>query len=178
MEAAEKNTKFAERRFGLQLRSSLIKDWYYSYISYDDLKASLKTEFEPTPTASNSKPKRRWSESDEARFVKQLEGELDKVYTFQKVKSDEIVRRIQASEHEVNEVISRADQQSAEQPHNGQASAQTDEDFMLLEQDLSDIIAEVHDLAKFTQLNYTGFQKIIKKHDVFLGTPQLFVVLF
>jgi len=31
---------------------------------------------------------------------------------------------------------------------------------------LSDIIADVHDLAKFTQLNYTGFQKIIKKHDV------------
>jgi len=35
-----------------------------------------------------------------------------------------------------------------------------------LEADLSDIIADVHDLAKFTQLNYTGFQKIIKKHDV------------
>ena len=36
---------------------------------------------------------------------------------------------------------------------------------MLVEQDLSDIIADVHDLAKYTQLNYTGFQKIIKKHD-------------
>ncbi|TGZ78676.1 hypothetical protein EX30DRAFT_355971 [Ascodesmis nigricans] len=35
----------------------------------------------------------------------------------------------------------------------------------MLEEDLSDIIADVHDLAKFTQLNYTGFQKIIKKHD-------------
>ena len=36
---------------------------------------------------------------------------------------------------------------------------------MLLEEDLSDIIADVHDLAKFVQLNYTGFRKIIKKHD-------------
>ncbi|KAF8247649.1 hypothetical protein K440DRAFT_650455 [Wilcoxina mikolae CBS 423.85] len=35
----------------------------------------------------------------------------------------------------------------------------------MLEEDLSDIIADVHDLAKFTQLNYSGFQKIIKKHD-------------
>lgn len=34
-----------------------------------------------------------------------------------------------------------------------------------MEEDLSDVIADVHDLAKFTQLNYTGFQKIIKKHD-------------
>lgn len=42
----------------------------------------------------------------------------------------------------------------------------SEEDFELLEEDLSDIIADVHDLAKFTQLNYTGFQKIIKKHDV------------
>jgi SPX domain protein involved in polyphosphate accumulation len=40
----------------------------------------------------------------------------------------------------------------------------------LLEEDLSDIIADVHDLAKFTQLNYTGFQKIIKKHDVRIET--------
>lgn len=42
----------------------------------------------------------------------------------------------------------------------------SEEDFEMLEEDLSDIIADVHDLAKFTQLNYTGFQKIIKKHDV------------
>ena len=42
---------------------------------------------------------------------------------------------------------------------------------MLLEEVLSDFIADVHDLAKFTQLNYTGFQKIIKKHDVSLFTP-------
>lgn len=40
-----------------------------------------------------------------------------------------------------------------------------EEDYELLEADLSDIIADVHDLAKYTQLNYTGFQKIIKKHD-------------
>ncbi|KAG0136894.1 putative vacuolar transporter chaperone (Vtc4) [Tuber indicum] len=47
----------------------------------------------------------------------------------------------------------------------------TEEDFELLEEDLSDIIADVHDLAKFTQLNYTGFQKIIKKHDKQTGWP-------
>jgi hypothetical protein len=39
---------------------------------------------------------------------------------------------------------------------------------MMLEQDLGDIIGDVHDLAKFVQVNYTGFQKIIKKHDVSL----------
>lgn len=97
-----------------------------------------------------------------------LESELDKVFTFQKLKSDEIVRRIQASDQEVSEVVSRLDQpgQNGSGTSPRRRDAPTDDDFLLLEEDLSDIIADVHDLAKYTQLNYTGFQKIIKKHDV------------
>ena len=41
----------------------------------------------------------------------------------------------------------------------------TEEEFMILEE-LRDINADVHDLASFVLLNYSGFQKIIKKHDV------------
>lgn len=153
-------------RFGAQLKSSLIKDYYYSYIAYDDLKASLKTPFETEPTAENPNPPRRpWTEDDERRFVRQLEQELDKVFTFQHVKSDDIIRRIKTSEKEVEEVIKK--QTQANNPQSvGQVQPPSEEDFELLEADLSDIIADVHDLAKFTQLNYTGFQKIIKKHDV------------
>lgn len=91
---------------------------------------------------------------------------MDKVFTFQKVKSQEIVKRIRASEQEVNNVVAQADQHAPDEPHSGQADVSLEEDFMLLEEDLSDVIADVHDLARFTQLNYTGFQKIIKKHDV------------
>jgi SPX domain protein involved in polyphosphate accumulation len=97
--------------------------------------------------------------------VKQLEDELDKVYTFQKVKSSEIVRRIKASEKEVNETIARTQAAQNTDDRAARADAPTEDEYMLLEEDLSDIIADVHDLAKFTQLNYTGFQKIIKKHD-------------
>ncbi|KAM3414211.1 hypothetical protein BST61_g10869 [Cercospora zeina] len=153
-------------RFGQQLRSSLIKDWFYYYIQYDDLKKSLRTDLEHTPLVQqgNQNKKKPWSEEDERRFVNQLEQELDKVFTFQKVKSQEIIRRIKASEKEVNEVIARA-----EAAKNGddraKQNAPSEDEFLLLEEDLSDIIADVHDLAKFTQLNYTGFQKIIKKHD-------------
>jgi SPX domain protein involved in polyphosphate accumulation len=152
-------------RFGQQLRSSLIKDWYYYYISYDELKKSLRTDFEHTPAFSQgNKPKRKpWDEEDEQRFVNKLEEELDKVFTFQKVKSQEIIRRIKASEKEVNEVIQRTE--AAQNDDRNKANEPTEEEYMLLEEDLSDIIADVHDLAKFTQLNYTGFQKIIKKHD-------------
>lgn len=87
------------------------------------------------------------------------------MFTFQKVKSQEIIRRIKASEKEVSDVIARAKAEREEQSERSKADAPSEEEFLLLEEDLSDIIADVHDLAKFTQLNYTGFQKIIKKHD-------------
>ncbi|KAI6888624.1 hypothetical protein KC318_g15121, partial [Hortaea werneckii] len=97
-------------RFGQQLRSSLIKDWYYYYIDYEGLKKSLQ----PVPENTNASGARKksssqaWSEEDEQRFVNHLEEELDKVFTFQRVKSQEIIRRINASEKEVNEVIARS----------------------------------------------------------------------
>ncbi len=159
---------------GRQLETSLLKPYQYYYISYDDLKNALKLPFDGEPTKQKSKQKRReWNEDDEKSFVAQLEGELDKVFTFQRVKSGEIVRRIKGSEKEVSDVIARLDKRDLKPTQNGNSGLAEDDvpsedDFMLLEEDLSDIIADVHDLAKFTQLNYTGFQKIIKKHDVSL----------
>ncbi|KAL6249789.1 vacuolar transporter chaperone [Rhinocladiella similis] len=146
------------RRFGQQLRQSLIKDYYWHYIAYDDLKDALKKPF----VNGKSGDREPWTDDDEAFFIQQLEAELDKVYTFQKLKSQEIVSRIKSSEAEVKQVLERQEQQESSDP---ESDSELEADFELLEQDLSDIIADVHDLAKFTQLNYTGFQKIIKKHD-------------
>ena len=165
----------------------MIREYYWHYIAYEDLKSALKTPYETEPTPQNPRPNRKpWTEENERAFVALLESELDKVFTFQKLKSDEIVRRIKASEAEVNEVVAKLEeaqrqqqnQQNQQQGGDGDDARRgsvaqhqhqplpTDEDFLLLEEDLSDIIADVHDLAKYTRLNYTGFQKIIKKHDV------------
>ena len=136
------------------------------------MKNALKTPYESQPSPDNPNPRRcSWTEDNEKSFVAELESELDKVFTFQRVKAGEVIRRIKSSEREVNDVITRLDGNDGGGPAaNGDRGANkespSEEDFMLLEEDLSDIIADVHDLAKFTQLNYTGFQKIIKKHDV------------
>ena len=144
----------------------MIKEYHPYYIAYDDLKKSLKTDFVTQPTPENTKPARReWSEDDERNFVTLLESELEKVFLFQKRKSEEIAERIKSSEIDVTDVVSRLDARPGNRVRTSQPPP-TDDDFLLLEQMLSDIIADVHDLAKFTQLNYTGFQKIIKKHDV------------
>jgi SPX domain protein involved in polyphosphate accumulation len=158
-------------KFGEQLRSSVIREYQWYYIDYDGLKDDLKhASGAPLDSAngaggSSSKKARRlskaeWTEDDEARFVEKLESELDKVHTKQQVKAVEISRRIQVSEREVRDVVNRLNERGPGQ------DGPSEEEFLLLEEDLSDIIADVHDLAKFVQVNYTGFYKIIKKHDV------------
>jgi hypothetical protein len=143
-------------KFGEQLRSSVIQEYQWYYIDYDGLKNELKG---PTgPLKAGKGPE--WTEDDETRFVERLESELDKVHTKQKVKAMEISRRIAVSEREVKDVVNRLNERGLGE------NGPSEEEFMLLEEDLSDIIADVHDLAKFVQLNYTGFYKIIKKHDV------------
>lgn len=162
-------------KFGQQLRTSLIKDYSHQYIAYDDLKSQLKSRLYPPGTDPATASPRPWSEEDEKAFVQALEIELDRVFNFQKLRSSDIVRRIKVSEKEVEDVVKKLDSRPPARRQNTVPGAQgedgpeesgpTEDDFEMLEADLSDIIADVHDLAKFTQLNYTGFQKIIKKHD-------------
>ncbi|ABN66429.2 polyphosphate synthetase Protein [Scheffersomyces stipitis CBS 6054] len=135
-------------KFGEHLRKALIKNYSFYYISYDDLKHQLKKGLKDNDY--------QWSNELEEEFLAALEVELDKVYSFTKVKNTEVNRRIKESEKYVYEVV------DALQPVKNPPQEQ---DFEDLEQELSDIIADVHDLAKFTRLNYTGFQKIVKKHD-------------
>lgn len=44
-----------------------------------------------------------------------------------------------------------------------------EERFREFEDEVAVLVADVHDLALFTKLNFTGFQKIVKKHDVSLA---------
>ncbi|RYO88923.1 hypothetical protein DL766_009401 [Monosporascus sp. MC13-8B] len=164
-------------KFGEQLRSSIIREYQWHYIDYDGLKKELKAASGPytdsqedgnnaagpsNAVSEDNRPKRRrrqWTEDDEQRFIKRLYGELDKVYTKTKVKQSEIQRLIAINEQEVRKVVDQVNQRGLDEP------GPSEESFVLLEENLSDIIADVHDLAKFVQLNYTGFYKILKKHD-------------
>jgi SPX domain protein involved in polyphosphate accumulation len=171
-------------KFGQQLRSSIIREYQWYYIDYDGLKAELKAASRPpadvdgddneagpsnlSATETNearAQQQKKWTEEDEQRFIAKLYAELEKVYTKTKVKQSEIQRRIAVSEREVREIVSRATERGLNE------QGPPEEDFILLEEDLSDIIADVHDLAKYVQLNYTGFYKIIKKHDVCAPHP-------
>ncbi|KUI57527.1 Vacuolar transporter chaperone 4 [Cytospora mali] len=159
-------------KFGEQLRSSAIKEYQWYYIDYEGLKADLKKSSGPVidqdaktdgKKAKNKPKKKEWTEDDESRFIYKLEGELEKVYQKQQLKTIEIQRRIQASERDVKDIVARLNERRAGN------DGPSEEEFMVLEEDLSDIIADVNDLAKYIQLNYTGFYKIMKKHDKMTG---------
>ncbi|KAG5945019.1 hypothetical protein E4U59_006497 [Claviceps monticola] len=148
-------------KFGEQLRSSVIREYQWYYIDYNGLKDDLKRV--GGPASPDDAAGKEWTEEDEIRFVGKLEAELEKVHTKQQVKAMEISRRIAVSEHEVKDVVKQLSERGLNE------EGPSEEEFMLLEEDLSDIIADVHDLAKFVQVNYTGFYKIIKKHDKMTG---------
>lgn len=48
------------------------------------------------------------------------------------------------------------------------SEASYDETFKDMEEEVATLVADVHDLALYTKLNFTGFMKIVKKHDVSL----------
>lgn len=142
-------------KFGDHLHNALIKKYSYYYINYDELKHYLKKSLKENDY--------EWTDELEEDFLNQLEQDLDKVYSFTKVKNTEVNRRIQDAEKYVYQVVDAQQKYNAKDP--SVPNPPQEQDFEDLEEELSDIIADVHDLAKFTRLNYTGFQKIIKKHD-------------
>ena len=129
----------------------------YHYIAYDDLKVELKSRLYP----NGSPTPKKWTEKDEKAFVEFLEAELDKVFTFQKVKAGEIVRRIKVSEKEVEDVVKQLDSRPPARRNSvvawGQSGAAsggqendgpTEEDFGLLEADLSDMFVHLGTFAR------------------------------
>ncbi|ORY57477.1 vacuolar transporter chaperone 4 [Pseudomassariella vexata] len=155
-------------KFGEQLRSSRIKEYEWYYIDYEDLKNQLKSASGPPidePSTNSKKepkrPKKQWTDDDEARFLGELDKQLEKVFNIERVKNSEVQRVIQTEETEINNIVRRMDARQRREDE----QEPTEEEFIQKEEALSMIIAEVHDLSKFVQLNYTGFTKIIKKHD-------------
>lgn len=150
-------------KFGEQLRSSVISEYQWYYIDYDALKQSLKKASKRSAAAESSSPSSSWENDDEVNFVRLLDDQLEKVYRKTQVKTSEIQRRIVWEQKEVDNLVKRMNERGPNE------QGPSEEEFIAREEFLSDIIADVHDLAKFVQVNYTGFLKIIKKHDKVTG---------
>ncbi|QID84780.1 Phosphate metabolism transcription protein [Saccharomyces pastorianus] len=131
--------------FGVKLANEVYPPWKGSYIDYESLKKFLK-EDSVKGGADDKKPS--WDDSDESRFVEELDKELEKVYGFQLKKYKNLIERLTHLEKQT-------DSESA-------IKALDSDAFQRI---LEELLSESSELDNFKRLNFTGFVKIVKKHD-------------
>lgn len=78
-------------------------------------------------------------------------------------KTGDVERQGQIRDHRENDGGSDDDD---DEEDDEMSVGSVEERFLSLEEEVATLVADVHDLALFTKLNFTGFVKIVKKHDV------------
>ncbi|KHJ31934.1 putative vtc domain-containing protein [Erysiphe necator] len=135
-------------KFGRILRDSVIPKWEGQYVNYAKLKSLLKEDVDE---------RTEWTESDENKFCDEIFNvEITKVADFQ--------------EKTFKDLETRANKAAAELQEYGPESNQAKDPlvsakFKEIEAKLDDIITETKELKKYSEINYTAFLKIVKKHD-------------
>lgn len=139
-------------RFGKTLRQSVYAPWKDKYIDYSKLKSILRDD----RPDDEDEP---WTEEDENRFCDEIfNTQLEKVAQFQEEKVEELRRRVDAAFEKLKEAPATGEEG---EPKSDDEKQQLKD----LEGELDDITNDVKELQKYSNLNYTGFLKIVKKHD-------------
>ncbi|KAJ9141906.1 VTC domain-containing protein [Pleurostoma richardsiae] len=140
-------------RFGKTLRTSIYEPWKDKYIDYGKLKSLLR---EDKVEEDDDVP---WTEEDENRFCEEIFNvQLEKVAQFQEETVAHLRERVDAAFDTLRDL---APSDGKEQPHGDITNQRLRE----LEAELDRITNEVKELKRYSNLNYTGFLKIVKKHD-------------
>lgn len=143
-------------RFGKTLRESINGPWKDKYIDYNKLKTLLREDkFDDDNEV--------WTEDDENRFCEEIFNvQLEKVAKFQEEQVSLLKDRADA-------VFAKLKDLAPPAPADGSAPPAVDDatktSFQELEVELDSIMNEVKELKKYSSINYTGFLKIVKKHD-------------
>jgi SPX domain protein involved in polyphosphate accumulation len=137
-------------RFGKTLRNSVYLPWKGQYIDYAKLKSLLREDAEDDHT---------WTEDDETKFCDEiLNVQLEKVAAFQSSTFKNLEQRASKAGEKLRDLS----------PDDGKGKAKgdiTNGRFKEIEEELDAIISETKELKKYSTINYTGFLKIVKKHD-------------
>ncbi|ORX51248.1 SPX-domain-containing protein [Hesseltinella vesiculosa] len=133
-------------KYGLELQDNIFAPWRLSYVAYDVLKQELKTR----------QVDHGWADRDEADFIQLLDNELAKVYDFVNAKLSEIDARILYCERTIQTLQKNSTMNS-------------DANYRIMDEALTEILFDVNDLSKFTRVNFLAIQKILKKHDKWTG---------
>ncbi|CAI8498916.1 unnamed protein product [Pichia kudriavzevii] len=136
--------------FGVKLQNEMYAPWREYYIDYDRLKRLLKENL-ISQLDSNS----TWNERDEATFAEALDKNLEKVYSFQVSKYKELDSEITKLELKSDKYLELLEKNKKDPTFDANA----------FQQKLEELLSLTNELDHFARLNFTGFVKIVKKHD-------------
>lgn len=136
-------------KFGKTLRESIYAPWKDDYIDYNKLKSLLRERTDDDDV--------QWTEDDENRFCEEMFNvQLEKVTRFQESTFASIRDRVNSAFDKIRDLAPKEKQETS--------AAQKDK-MREVEKELDELTRDVRELKSFTRINYTGFQKIAKKHD-------------
>lgn len=136
-------------RFGKTLQQSVYEPWKAQYMDYAKLKNLLREDRKDDEQA--------WTEEDENQFCDEIFNvQLDKVATFQENELATLKDRVEVAFEKLKEMAPTDDKPKSDI---------TNSRLKELKAELDSITNEVKELKKYSSANYTGFLKIVKKHD-------------
>jgi SPX domain protein involved in polyphosphate accumulation len=154
-------------KFGRELQTEAQEEFKYYYctsqkgpmawltrekVDYDKLKRLIK----------DGVARGRYVEDDESQFIDTLERELEKVTAFHELKKDELNRRLASAETLLEKAESSTNTIGIAEEGTSKISSDVAKQIA---DELNGCSQTISKLSRFTKLNYTGFMKILKKHD-------------
>ncbi|XP_043248158.1 xenotropic and polytropic retrovirus receptor 1-like isoform X3 [Colletes gigas] len=163
-------------KFTEHLSAHITPEWRKQYINYEEMKALLYAAVEQAPAAdiTESHILERYFNKFDEKFFHYCDKELAKINTFYSEKLAEATRRFATLNNELSEILSVSeDKQGSHKTryrnnilHKKPISARKLQELKLA---FSEFYLFLILLQNYQNLNFTGFRKILKKHDKLLN---------
>ncbi|KAM0737033.1 Solute carrier family 53 member 1 [Formica fusca] len=162
-------------KFAEHLSAHITPEWRKQYINYEEMKALLYAAVEQAPSADVSEAhvlESYFSKFDE-KFFHYCDKELAKINTFYSEKLAEATRRFSTLNNDLSEILSVFEDGQSRKAryrrhilHKKTVSARKLQELKLA---FSEFYLFLILLQNYQNLNFTGFRKILKKHDKLLN---------
>lgn len=174
-------------KFTEHLAAHITPEWRKQYISYEEMKTMLYAAVERAPSAEVVEQSviTRYLASFDEEFFQYCDKELAKINTFYSEKLAEATRKFSNLKSELNNYISKLESHRLSgSGRSGSGRLALIRAFDRQAQEVKIHTRKIHDLKlafsefylslillqNYQNLNFTGFRKILKKHDKLLGT--------
>uniref|UniRef100_A0A3B4T4A8 Xenotropic and polytropic retrovirus receptor 1a n=1 Tax=Seriola dumerili TaxID=41447 RepID=A0A3B4T4A8_SERDU len=169
-------------KFAEHLSSHITPEWRKQYLQYEAFKEMLYAAQDQAPSieVTDEDTVKRYYAKFEERFFQTCEKELLKINTFYSEKLAEAQRRFATLQNELQSSLD-AQRESNAPPglrkrktmfHLSQEERCKHHNIKDLKLAFSEFYLSLILLQNYQNLNFTGFRKILKKHDKILDTPR------